>query len=140
MENVKIDIRNALTKARVQLLLKHPFWGNLALYLDFKEDQNMPFPLGTDYEYIFYNPKLLKDWTIENMEFGIAHEIGHCAFDHFGRRGNRKKTKWNIATDCALNPILIKNNVGEAPKGILYDPQYDNMCAEAIYDKLPDPP
>jgi len=27
---MKLDVRDRLTKARVKMLLKHPFWGNLS--------------------------------------------------------------------------------------------------------------
>jgi predicted metal-dependent peptidase len=53
------------------------------------------------------------------------------------RRGDRDPEKWNYACDYAINPIL-KDAGFVLPEGGLIDPQYANLNAEAIYDRLPD--
>jgi predicted metal-dependent peptidase len=59
-------------------------------------------------------------------------------YDHFGRRGDRDPQLWNIADDYCVNSDLIKHRVGEKITTVpcLYDPKYDGMCAEQVYDIL----
>ncbi|MCU6295065.1 hypothetical protein KWI11_27075, partial [Escherichia coli] len=44
--------------------------------------------------------------TDENLIAVICHEILHCAYDHFLRRGMRDPQRYNRAADYAINQIL----------------------------------
>mgnify|MGYP003341676625 CR=1 FL=1 len=45
---MKTDIRDRLTKARVKMLLKHPFWGNLATRMKLQEASDWCATAATD--------------------------------------------------------------------------------------------
>ena len=72
------------------------------------------------------------------IEFLFGHEVLHCVYDHFGRRGDRDPQLFNIANDFCVNADLIKHKVGEKITTVpcLYDPKYDGMSSEEIYDIL----
>ena len=53
--------------------------------------------------------------------------------------GDRQKERWNFAADFAIN-ALLKKEFHFVPEGGLYDEKFENMTAEAIYNKLPDMP
>lgn len=48
----------------------------------------------------FFTLKLTEHtWTDEELAGVIAHEVGHLAFGHLGRRGNRDFRPWDMAGD-----------------------------------------
>jgi predicted metal-dependent peptidase len=74
----------------------------------------------------------------KEIEFLFGHEVLHCVYDHFGRRGDRDPQLWNIANDFCVNGDLVKHNVGEKITSVpcLYDRKYDGMSSEEVYDLL----
>ncbi|MHC1636280.1 MAG: vWA domain-containing protein [Candidatus Methanospirareceae archaeon] len=138
------DIETRLRKARVRLLLDHPFFGTLALHLKFKEVTEETPILGiiiptaaTDGEYLYYNREWVSGLSDEELDFMIAHEVMHIALEHALRQGNRRKNKWNAACDYAINPILVDAGLSK-PIGVLYEEKFKGMSAEKIYNLLPD--
>lgn len=99
---------------------------------EYKEGLRVTFPDITD-EQIDENIKGLSD---NNLIFAICHEILHCAYDHFMRKGMRDPQKFNIAADYAINQILVREKIGEIKKSWLYDRIYDFKTAEEIYALL----
>lgn len=77
-----------LSIARSRLLLDHPFFGVLALRLQFVEDTSIP-TLAVDGKSIFYNPQFVDDLSDELCRSAIAHEVMHPVLDHMTRRGGR---------------------------------------------------
>lgn len=71
--------------------------------------------------------------TDENLIAVICHEILHCAYDHFLRRGMRDPQRYNRAADFAINQILVRDKIGKIQNGWLFDKKYDGMTAEEIY-------
>ncbi len=133
--------KEKIFKARTNLLLVHHFWGRLALYLQMVERPDIP-TLAVDGKHIFYNPDFILGLNDDLVKSAIVHEIGHCMFDHIGRRLNRDPRLWNIAGDYAIN-LVIHDTVDQHGKkefvldpGWLFDEQYRDMSAEHIYDLL----
>ena len=75
--------------ARVSLLLKHPFFGNMATRLKIQEAEDWLPTAATDGRTIYFNRKFFDPLTVKQVEFVIAHEILHNVFDHMGRREGR---------------------------------------------------
>ena len=136
-----MDSNKKIAKARVQLLLKQPFFGTLALGLDIRRKDNMPMPtMATDGYYLYYDDKFVKQAPDNELQTIISHEVLHCALQHTSRRQTREHFKWNLSCDAAVNYIL-KQEGFTMPKGcILLGREFDGLSAEAIYAKLPDPP
>ena len=68
----------------------------------------------------------------------FGHEVLHCVYDHFGRRGERDPQLWNIANDFCVNADLKKHRVGEFITSVpcLYDDKYLGKSSEEVYDDL----
>ena len=122
-----------LTRARVQLLLKQPFFGTLSLRLKLIPG-TLP-TMATDGSRIVYNPAFVDELKPAELEGTLAHEVLHCALGHQCRRGERDPELWNEAADFAINPILIGNGF-VLPAGALIDPSFNNLSAEEIYARL----
>ncbi|EAZ2023027.1 VWA domain-containing protein [Salmonella enterica] len=69
----------------------------------------------------------------QNLIAVICHEILHCAYDHFLRRGNRDPKAWNVAADYAINQIIVRDKIGQIQDSWLFDKKFDGMTAEEIY-------
>ena len=136
----KIDreVREMLITARVGLLLKASFFGNLATRLKLVNADEWCSTAATDGRNFYYNTRFIKMLRPKEIEFLFGHEVLHCVYDHFGRRGSRDPQLFNIANDYCVNADLIKHRVGEKITSVpcLHDPKYDGMSSEEIYDLL----
>ena len=70
--------------ARVGLLLRHPFFGNLATRLKIQEGSEWMTTAATDGRVIYFNREFFEPLSVKQVEFVIAHEILHNVFDHMG--------------------------------------------------------
>ena len=136
----KIDreVREQLITARVGLLLKASFFGNLATRLKLVNADEWCATAATDGRNFYYNTRFIKMLKPKEIEFLFGHEVLHCVYDHFGRRGDRDPQIWNIANDFCVNGDLVKHNVGEKITTVpcLYDRKYDGFSSEEVYDDL----
>jgi len=126
--------------ARVGLLLRHPFFGNMATRLKIEEATEWCMTAATDGRTIYFNRDFFAPMTTKQVEFVIAHEILHNVFDHMGRVENRDRKIWNAAADYCVNGQLTRDRIGEQPPeiNIYNDPKYYGKGAEEIYDELYD--
>lgn len=127
-----------LTCARIRLMIRLPFFGNLASRLQLTEEDDWLDTAATDGRRFFYNSKFVSQLTNGNLEFLFGHEILHCAFDHFGRTGSRHRKLANWAQDYVINQILIDDKVGEkiTTINILHDDKYRGWAWEDVYDDI----
>lgn len=132
------EVREKLISARVNLLLNKAFFGNLATRLTLTNADEWCPTAATDGRKFYYNSRFIAKLRTKEIEFLFGHEVLHCVYDHFGRRGDRDPQLWNIADDYCVNADLIKHRVGEKITTVpcLHDPKYDGMCAEQVYDIL----
>jgi predicted metal-dependent peptidase len=126
-----------LKKARTQLVLDQPFFGSLALRLVLVEDEKAATAY-TNGVVLGYNRAFIKDISLEETKWLVAHEVMHLACLHHTRRDNRKPSRWNVAADYAINGVLAEAGFN-MPAGCLIDSRYEGKSAEAIYGMLPDP-
>jgi predicted metal-dependent peptidase len=129
-----------LTTARIGLLLKQPFFGNMATRMRLVDitDQGWCKTAATNGRDFMYNKNFINKLSEKKLEFLFAHEIGHCVFDHFGRVGSRDRQLSNIAQDYAINQILVDERIGEkiTEVKICQDNKYRGLAWEEIYDIL----
>jgi predicted metal-dependent peptidase len=132
------EVREQLITARVGLLLKASFFGNLATRLKLVNADEWCATAATDGRHFYYNSRFIKMLRPKEIEFLFGHEVLHCVYDHFGRRGDRDPQIWNIANDFCVNGDLVKHNVGEKITSVpcLYDKKYDGFSSEEVYDDL----
>lgn len=136
----KIDYqaREKLVTARIGLLLRHSFFGNLATRMQLINADLWCSTAATDGLKFYYNSRFIMMLKPKEVEFLVGHEVLHVVYDHMGRRGNRDPEIWNVADDYAVNADLKRHKVGEFIKTVpcLYEQKYDGKAAEEIYDDL----
>ena len=136
----KIDAqaRELLVGARIGLLLRHSFFGNLATRMKLVNADEWCATAATDGITFYYNSRFIKMLKLKEIEFLFGHEVLHVVYDHMGRRGDRDPQIWNIADDYAVNADLKRHHVGTFITTVpcLYETKYDGKPAEEIYDDL----
>ena len=136
----KIDVqaRERLVTARVGLLLRHSFFGNLATRMRLINADDWCSTAATDGRTFYYNSRFIMMLKTKEVEFLFGHEVLHVVYDHMDRRGTRDPQIWNIADDYAVNADLKRHKVGQFITTVpcLYEQKYDGKPAEEIYDDL----
>ena len=130
--------REKLITARVGLLLRAPFFGQLAARMTLTNaDERCP-TAATDGRKFYYNSEFVNKMPLRQLEFLCGHEILHAAYDHIGRRGHRDPKLSNIAADYCVNQDLVQQGIGEkiSVVPILYDTKFKGMSYEEVYDYL----
>ena len=132
------EVREMLVTARVGMLLRASFFGNLATRLKLVNADEWCATAATDGRNFYYNTRFIRMLKTKEIEFLFGHEVLHCVYDHFGRRGSRDPQLWNIANDYCVNGDLKKHRVGEFITSVpcLYDSKYEGKSSEEIYDIL----
>jgi len=132
------EVREKLITARVGLLLRASFFGNLATRLKLVNADEWCGTAATDGRNFYYNSRFIDMLKPKEVEFLFGHEVLHCVYDHFGRRGDRDPMLFNVANDYAVNGDLKKHRVGEFITSVpcLYDSKYEGKSSEEIYDDL----
>jgi len=154
MANTKSKAETAIVRARTVLLVSQPFYGCLALMLKLVEVPDPPAPatswcptMAVDGVHLYYSPKFTLGLSEPELTGVVAHEVSHCSYQHMTRRGQRDPQIWNIAGDFVINsdlkkagfqlpgtPITMKSPPGT--KGYLYDPQFDGLSTEEVYERI----
>jgi len=134
----KQEIEDRLISARISMLLNCPFYGNLACRLEMKDATDWCPTAATDGKYFYYNRHFVDALKQGELVFLWGHEVEHCVYDHFGRRGNRDPMLWNIANDYVVNSDLIEQNVGDKITlvEICHDYKYRGFTSEEVYAEL----
>jgi len=127
-----------LKTARVGLLLKASFFGNLAVRLKLVPANEWCPTAATDGRNFYFNSNFIDMLRPKELEFLFGHEVLHCVYDHMNRRGDRDPQIWNIADDYCVNADLKKHGIGEFITTVpcLYDRKYEGFSAEEVYDDL----
>ena len=138
--NPKTDaaVREKLITARIGLLLKAPFFGNLATRMTLVNADDWCPTAATDGRKFYYNSEFVNRMPLKQVEFLVGHEVLHAVYDHMGRTGDRDRKIMNIAADYCVNADLIEQRIGEKITvcGMLYDPKYKGWSMEEVYDDL----
>ena len=110
--------------SRVRIQTKRPYLSTALFNMNMKETHDIPAPMGIDrYWRIYYNPALLKDWTVEEMATCWYHEVLHLIRSHCDRAESKGADPlvWNMAVDCEINDDLMD-------EGLKIHGSWDNYC------------
>jgi predicted metal-dependent peptidase len=138
LEKMRVEVVDRIITARIGLLLRHPFFGNMATRLRVvAADEWLP-TAAVDGRNLYFNTQFFNAMNNKEIEFVIAHEILHCVFGHLIRREDRNAVLYNIAADYIANNLLVREKIGEKPKVVdcYQDFKYDNWTSEEVYDDL----
>ena len=130
-------IVDKIVVARVGLLLRHPFFGNMATRMRLVDASDWCSTAATDFRNFYYNREFFEKMTPRQVEFVVAHEILHCVYDHMSRRESRDPQIFNIACDYCVNGLLKRERIGDDPPvKFFHDRKYDGWSAEQVYDEI----
>ena len=138
LEEMRVEVYDRIIVARVGLLLRHPFFGNMATRLRILAADDWLMTAAVDGRNLYYNTQFFNAMSNKEIEFVVAHEILHMVFDHLGRRGDRNPMLYNIAADYKVNNTLVRDRIGEKPKIVdcYQDFKYESWSSEEIYDSI----
>jgi predicted metal-dependent peptidase len=126
-----------MKRARAQLVIHRPFFGQIALMLEMHEEKGLSPPtMATDGKKLLYQPDFVEQLGQWRLETALCHEILHVAMAHPARHFNRNPKLWKLATDYAINPIL--SDCGYDVSWLLYEEEWHGLDADTIYAKLLD--
>jgi len=132
------EVHERIITARVGLLLRHPFFGNMATRLKIQPADEWLMTAAVDGRNLYYNTQFFNAMDNKEVEFVLAHEILHMVFDHLGRRDNRNPMLYNIAADYIVNNMLVRDRIGNKPSIVdcYQDFKYEGWTSEEVYDSL----
>lgn len=138
LKRMRAEVLDRIIVARVGLLLRHPFFGNMATRLRIEAADDWCPTAATDGRHLYFNTQFFHAMDNKEIEFVIAHEILHCVYDHLTRREHRDPKLYNIAADYVVNNLLVRDRIGAKPKVVdcFQDFKYDKWTSEEVYDDL----
>ena len=138
LAEMRKEVYDRIIIARVGLLLRHPFFGNMATRLRIVAADDWCGTAAVDGKFMYFNTQFFNALTNKEIEFVLAHEILHMVFDHLTRREDRDPRLYNIACDYIVNNLLVDDRIGTIPSIVncFQDFKYRGWASEAVYDDL----
>jgi hypothetical protein len=125
-----------LSDARTLLLMKHHFFGRLAMRMRFEITEQVETAAVRADAVCFFNPHFLEKLDISERAFVIAHELCHLMYGHFDRVSTKVWPLWNAAGDLQINAALARAGLKPPTRpGLepLYDERFEDWSDEQIY-------
>jgi predicted metal-dependent peptidase len=134
---VSKTLPESFTRARLQLMLRHPFLAAATARYPIVDATEKPWcdTMATDGYYIYVDAPFCVRLTEDETMGVLAHEVMHCVLGHIDRRGGRDRRRWNEAIDYATNLFLIDCGFTLPASGLL-ERRYRGLTAEEIYERL----
>lgn len=118
-----------------KLLVRYPLFGNAIVNLDFRfTNKPVPAPAFTDGRCVFYKQEFIDDYSDDEKEFIIAHEIFHVVLSHLFRNVGRDKDLLNYVEDAIINQLLVRDGL-TMPEGLVDIPDAFDYSTEELYMK-----
>ena len=138
LEAMRVEVYDRIIIARVGLLLRHPFFGNMATRLHILAADDWLGTAAVDGRNLYYNTQFFNAMNNKEIEFVVAHEILHMVFDHMGRRDDRDPMIYNISADYIVNNTLVRDRIGTIPSIVkcYQDFKYEGWTSEEVYDDV----
>ena len=138
LETMRVEVLDRIIVARIGLLLRHPFFGNMATRLRIIAADDWLGTAAVDGRNLYYNTQFFNAMNNKEIEFVVAHEILHMVFDHIGRRGDRNPMIYNISADYIVNNTLVRDRIGTIPSIVscYQDFKYEDWTSEEVYDDV----
>ena len=144
MSSLELSVEDRIIRSQVRVLKVFPFFGTLLLKLQVEADDKIK-TLATDGRKLIYAPSYVETLTEEELNWAIVHETLHPALGHIWRKKDRYHDLWNIACDYEIHSFMHEYIRDTGHTGFmsmnsewLYDPKYDGLSADKIYELLLD--
>ena len=133
-KDVKLITNEKLAQAKTKLMLENPYFGTLVTSIELRINNNIASfrPLGDVLE---YNNEYLEVLSIGEVATVLANSAMHQALFHSERGKDRVSSVWNLASDYAINDLLVENGF-MLPPLVNYASRFEMLYAEQIYTIL----
>lgn len=124
-----MEIDNIVKK----LLIRYPLFGNIIANLNFiYTNISVPAPAFTDGVNLYYKQEFIDEFTDDEKEFIIAHEVFHIVLKHLYRNIGRDRDLLNYVEDAIDNQLLVRDGL-TMPQGCVNVPDALDYSAEELY-------
>ena len=123
-----------ISQAKAKLLVDYPYFGTLAAKIEVVVNNDIE-AFKSDGKKVEINGDYLETLELGEMEFIFANGAMHASLAHEARRNDRSGWLWQMATDMAINDMLVENGL-EMPYGAQYRKRFAGLYAEEIYAEL----
>jgi predicted metal-dependent peptidase len=132
--DVKLASQEKITQAKTKLMLENPYFGSLISSLELRVNNMLRNSrnLGDVFE---YNDEYLEVLSINEVSTLLANAALHQALFHSKRGKNRVSSVWYLASDYAINDLLVENDFMLPPMAN-YTSRFERLYAEEIYTIL----
>ncbi len=127
-------MKNKLNKAKSKLMLEHPYFGMVATNLTIRENINIS-ALNFKGDILEINPDYIEVLDIDEVCTILANASLKQQLLHEERSRGKIKSAWIMASDYAINDILVQNGF-KLPPLLNYSSRFDRLSAEEIYQVL----
>jgi predicted metal-dependent peptidase len=109
-------------RAVVESMRDCPFFAMISRYIRKSPSEKLP-TAGVCYDpkaddiTMLYNREFMSGLNKDQVKGVLTHEFYHVIFQHITARRRSPPIPWNIATDLAINSIIIQENKGKLPDG-----------------------
>lgn len=134
--NVSSSLQQKISQAKARLLVEQPYFGTLASRLELRQSDELGTFISDGTE-LAYNDDYLDTLNIDELGFVLSNGAMHAVLAHDTRQKGRMSWLWQLATDHAINAMLIDNGLSVPPM-IDYEQRFDGLYAEEIYATLKD--
>ena len=129
-----LNINHKISQAKAKLLVDYPYFGTLASKLELVVNDDIEAFKSNGVK-LEYNSDYLETLELGEMEFIFANGAMHASLAHEQRKNNRSGWLWQMATDYAINDMLVENGL-DLPDRALYRVRFKGLYAEEIYAEL----
>jgi len=129
-----MKLSQKISQAKAKLLVDKPYFGTLAAKLELIVNDDIESFVSNGVK-LEYREEYLESLEIEELAFIFANGAMHASLAHDKRRNNRSGWLWQMATDMAINDMLVQNGM-KLPYGAHYRERFAGMYAEEIYAEL----
>lgn len=128
------NLDEKISQAKAKLLVNYPYFGTLASKISVEINDNIE-SFKSDGVKLEYREEYLQGLELSEIEFILANGAMHATLAHDMRRQKRSGWLWQMATDIAINDMLLQNGL-DMPYGAEYRKRFAGMYAEEIYAEL----
>lgn len=126
-----------LDRHLIAFLQDTPFFAEMSRYIRKVPTMDLPtagvaFDQQFDDITMYWNPEFFASLTDAEVRGVLVHEFYHLIFQHISSRLKKPAKMWNVATDLAINSIIVtgENKAIALPKGGLIPGQFPTAPGE----------
>ncbi len=128
-------MREDISKFVLTLRRYYPFLGSLALFAEYQFSKEVEM-FSTNGRVIRVNEDYFLALKAKQKTALLLHLLLHCALLHVVRKGNRNERVWGIASDIAVNNIILEGGHFSTPDNTVVDTSFAKTSTEEIYEQL----